>query len=70
MPNITGTQLAEKILSIRPDIPVILCSGFPENVSLEEVENIGIKKFITKPIGREEIAKVVRAVLDKKHIPV
>ena len=70
MPNMTGTQLAQKLLSIRPDIPVILCSGFPENVSLEEVESIGIKTFMPKPIAREEIAKIVRAVLDGSPMPV
>ena len=70
MPNMTGTQLAQKLISIRPDIPVILCSGFPESVCLDEVESIGIKKFLMKPIGREEIANVVRAVLDKSQMPV
>ncbi len=70
MPNMTGTQLAKKLISIRPDIPVILCSGFPENINLEEVESIGIKKFIMKPIGRNIIAKIIRAVLDGDPIPV
>jgi PAS domain S-box-containing protein len=70
MPNMTGTQLAQELLSIRPDIPIILCSGFPQNVNLEEVESIGIKKFITKPIAREEIAKIIRAVLDGSPMPV
>lgn len=70
MPNLTGTQLAQKLLSIRPDIPVILCSGFPENVSLEEVESIGIRTFMPKPIAREAIAKTVRAVLDGSSIHV
>jgi len=43
MPNMTGTQLARSLISIRPDIPVILCSGFPEDVSTEELKSIGIK---------------------------
>jgi len=70
MPNMTGTQLARDLMSIRPDIPVILCSGFPESVSLDEVERVGIKKFIMKPISREEIANVIRGVLDARHMPV
>ncbi|MFC1635505.1 response regulator, partial [Planctomycetota bacterium] len=70
MPNMTGMQLAQKLISIRPDIPVILCSGFPENVCLEEVENIGIKKFIMKPISKDIIAQIVRAVLDGNPISV
>jgi CheY-like chemotaxis protein len=70
MPNMTGTQLAKKLISIRPGIPVILCSGFPESVCLEEVENIGIKKFIMKPISRDVIAKTVQAVLDGSPMPI
>lgn len=70
MPNMTGTELAEKLISIKPDIPVILCSGFPENIYPEELERIGIKEFINKPITREQIASIVRAVLDKSNLTV
>jgi len=70
MPNMTGTQLAEKLIAIRPDIPVILCSGFPDNVSPEELKRIGIKEFIAKPVGRQEIAAIVQRVLEKKEVAV
>jgi len=66
MPNMTGTQLAGKLISIRPDIPVILCSGFPENVCPEELK--GIKEFIAKPISKQEIATIIRTVLDKSSV--
>ncbi|MDT8301111.1 MAG: PAS domain-containing protein [Sedimentisphaerales bacterium] len=69
MPNMTGTQLAEKIISIRPDIPVILCSVFPEDVCPEEVKRIGIKEFMAKPISMQKINKVIRKVLDKSSVP-
>jgi CheY-like chemotaxis protein len=68
MPNMTGTQLAEKLLSIRPDIPVILCSVFPEDVSDEEIKRIGIREFIAKPISMQKINKVIRTVLDKTSV--
>jgi PAS domain S-box-containing protein len=68
MPNMTGTQLAGKLISIRPDIPVILCSGFPENVCPEELKSIGIKEFIAKPISKQEIATIIRKVLDKSSV--
>ena len=68
MPNITGTQLSEKLLSIRPDIPIILCSVFPEDVSSEEINTIGIKEFIAKPISMQMINKTIRKVLDKSSI--
>ena len=66
MPNLTGTQLAKELISTRPDIPVILCTGFPESVSMEDVNNIGIKKLIMKPISKHDIATIVREVLDKR----
>jgi len=68
MPNMTGTQLAKELIAIRPDIPVILCSGYPENVNLEEVQSIGIKKFITKPISKQDIAALIREVLDRERV--
>lgn len=68
MPNMTGTQLARKLISIRPDISVILCSGFPENVCSEELKRIGIKEFIAKPISKQEIATIIRKVLDKSRV--
>jgi len=68
MPNMTGTQLARELIAIRPDIPVILCSGYPENVNLEEVRSIGIKKFITKPISKQDIAALIREVLDRERV--
>jgi PAS domain S-box-containing protein len=70
MPNMTGTQLAEKLLSIRPDIPVILCSVFPEEVCDEELKRIGIKEFVAKPISMQKINKVIRTVLDKSNVTV
>ena len=68
MPNMTGTQLAEKLIAIRGDIPVILCSGFPEKICPEELRNTGIKEFIAKPIGKQEIAAIVRKVLDEAKV--
>ncbi|UCG56642.1 MAG: response regulator [Phycisphaerales bacterium] len=63
MPNLTGTQLATELMAIRPDIPVILCTGFGENVSPEEAESMGIRKFVMKPISKDEIEAIVRNVL-------
>jgi PAS domain S-box-containing protein len=70
MPNMTGTQLAEKLIAIKPEIPVILCSGFPENISEEELSRIGIKEFIAKPVSRHDIAAIVEKFLQKKEVAV
>jgi len=68
MPNMMGTELARNLISIRPDIPIILCSGFPEKVCVEELKSIGVKEFVTKPISRQEIAAIVRKVLEANKL--
>jgi CheY-like chemotaxis protein len=68
MPNMTGTQLSRNLIALRPDIPVILFSGYPERVIPEELKSIGIKDFVMKPISRQEIAEVIRRVLDPDKI--
>jgi PAS domain S-box-containing protein len=70
MPNMTGTELAKNLISVRPDIPVILCSGFPENVCLEELKTIGVREFVMKPIGRQEIEAVIHTVLGEASVKV
>lgn len=66
MPQITGDKLAEKILCVRPGKPIILCTGFSHLVSKEKAKEIGIRKYLTKPVLKKELAIAVREVLDKK----
>jgi len=70
MPNITGKQLAKELMSIRPDIPIILCTGFNDDIDAEGAKSTGIKEFIMKPIDRKNIAVIIRNILDKKEIRV
>ena len=64
MPKLTGTQLTHELLTIRPDLPIILCTGFSETVNAEIAKTLGIKEFIMKPVLRNELAKTIRKVLD------
>ncbi len=64
MPNTTGDILASELIKIRPDIPVILCTGYSKNISDESVAEIGIKAIAYKPIVKADLAKTVRKVLD------
>ena len=64
MPNMTGDQLAEKIMNIRPDIPILLCTGFSENISTKRAEALGIKAFLMKPIVLKQFADTIRDLLD------
>ncbi|HRF89936.1 MAG TPA: response regulator, partial [Desulfobacter postgatei] len=64
MPDITGDRLAQEVLTIRPDIPVLLCTGFSENIDKRKAEQIGIKGFLMKPVGKSDMARTVRQILD------
>ncbi len=64
MPNMTGVQLTEKIKKIRPDIPVILCTGFSHQINNEKSKALGIQGFIMKPVLIREIAEAIRKVLN------
>jgi CheY-like chemotaxis protein/anti-sigma regulatory factor (Ser/Thr protein kinase) len=64
MPQMTGDQLAQKLLDIKPDIPVILCTGFNEDISEEKALSLGIQKFVMKPVIKNELASTIRTVLD------
>jgi DNA-binding NtrC family response regulator len=65
MPNITGDRLAAEMMKKRPDIPVILCTGYSETISDETASEIGIKAFAYKPVLKAELAQTVRKVLDE-----
>lgn len=64
MPEMTGDQLAQKILEIRPDLPVILCTGYSDRVSEERAKQIGIKKFVQKPYISLDLTSLIREVLE------
>lgn len=66
MPNMTGKNLAKELMSIRQDIPIILCTGFSEQIDERRAKEMGIRAFIMKPIVMGQIAKIIREVLDKK----
>ncbi|MFT5727001.1 MAG: PAS domain S-box-containing protein [Desulforhopalus sp.] len=64
MPGITGADLARRMLQIRPDIPIILCTGYSNLIDEFSAKAIGIKEFAFKPLAKKDIAKLVRKVLD------
>lgn len=64
MPNMTGDQLAKELIMIRSDIPIIICTGFSEDVTDQKLKTSGVKGILMKPIIKSEMAKTVRRVLD------
>jgi len=70
MPKITGDRLAQALMDINPQIPVILCTGFNEAITEEKALSMGIDKFVMKPIVKDELAYTIRTVLDNpKSLP-
>ncbi len=65
MPNLSGDQLASMLIKIRPDIPVVLCTGFSEKIPEEKAESMGIKGFLMKPVAKKELSGKIREVLDE-----
>ncbi len=65
MPRMTGGELAAAILKIRPEMPIILCTGFSEGLSEERAAALGIRAFLWKPFSVREIALVIRQVLQR-----
>ncbi|MGR3219334.1 MAG: response regulator [Candidatus Anammoxibacter sp.] len=64
MPGMTGDQLSTRLLKIRPDIPIILLSGYSEKFTTEDSKRLGISEFIMKPIVSNDLGRVVRRVME------
>ncbi|MBU4261950.1 MAG: response regulator [Proteobacteria bacterium] len=64
MPAMTGAELSQRLLAIRPDIPIILCTGYSEWIDKEKAAALGIKEYLMKPVGKKDLALAVRKVLD------
>lgn len=66
MPKLNGANLSRELLKIRPDIPIILCTGFSEEIDSELAEAIGIRAFVLKPVSRQILIEIIRDILDRK----
>ena len=66
MPGMTGDKLAKEILAIRPNMPVVLCSGFSNEIYGEKAKESGFRAFIMKPVLIREMAGTIRTVLDQE----
>jgi CheY-like chemotaxis protein len=69
MPGMTGLDFAKKVLALRPDIPIILCTGFSSIVDEQLAKECGIQGFVMKPFKREEIAVLLRKLLNRESTP-
>ena len=65
MPNMSGDKLSAELTKIRPDIPILLCTGFSETMSEEKAAFLGIDGFLLKPIVMKDLSQKIREVLDE-----
>lgn len=64
MPKLTGLHLARKLLAIRTNIPIILCTGHSDSVTPQKARDAGIRDFLMKPLGKQQLAEAVQRVLN------
>jgi len=64
MPEMTGVDLSRKLLSLRPDLPIILCSGFSEAIDEKKAKAYGIREYLKKPVEKHILAKAIRKALN------
>lgn len=64
MPKLTGDEMAKQMLALRPDIPIILATGYSKKMTEAKSKEIGVKAFALKPLVMEELANLIRQVLD------
>ncbi|MDM8540288.1 response regulator [Desulfococcaceae bacterium HSG9] len=64
MPHLTGDRLARKLMYIRPEIPIILCTGYDKRLTLEKAKSLGVRDLLQKPVGWRDLAMAIRRALD------
>jgi len=66
MPSMNGAELARELLEIRPDLPIVLCTGFSELIDEDKAKSIGISQYILKPVLTRDLDAAIRKALDKR----
>lgn len=69
MPQMTGVELARRVMEVRPDIPVILCTGYSEQVDKRKAKELGIRGFMMKPCTLRAFGEMVQRVLGGGELP-
>lgn len=64
MPRMTGDMLSKKMLELRPALPIIICSGYSDRLTRAQADDLGIRRYLMKPLVIEQLAYAIREVLD------
>ena len=65
MPQMNGINLSKKLLEIRADLPILLCTGFSDQANEEKARAAGIREFAFKPLALIDLAKTLRKMMDE-----
>ncbi|MEQ8170550.1 MAG: response regulator [Candidatus Eremiobacterota bacterium] len=68
MPELPGHKLVGEIMQIKPDIPVILCTGFSDIINSDNYWSIGIREFLMKPVNIKTLSGIIRKLLDEREV--
>ncbi|MFH0998836.1 MAG: response regulator [Pseudomonadota bacterium] len=68
MPDMTGDKLAGELLRMRPDLPVVICTGYSDMIMEERIKTIGVRALVMKPILLSKIAVAIREALNRKPV--
>jgi signal transduction histidine kinase/ActR/RegA family two-component response regulator len=63
MPGITGMELIERVLEIRPGLPIVLCTGYSETVSFEQAKGRGVRECLLKPLNFQQLAALIKQLV-------
>jgi len=69
MPDVSGTELAKRIRAIRPRVPIILCTGYGEEIGHKRAQHLGVSDCLGKPILRKDLMAAVERVLAAEDAP-
>jgi CheY-like chemotaxis protein len=69
MPGITGSELVREVRRIRPDLPVVLMSGFVTPALLDRAKALGVHQVLGKPLAAADIAQALAGALQRPHLP-
>ncbi len=65
MPHMTGLELSQKMIAMRPELPVIMCTGYSEDITPDQALKSGIKALLHKPIIKKNIAEAIHRALGR-----
>jgi DNA-binding NtrC family response regulator len=66
MPGMSGCELAVQILEMRPDIPILICSGYDDEMTREHYIKLGIRGFLPKPVSMAGLSKSLDGIFSSK----